>query len=98
MTAQRAVPRERDFDCANNRFKGRFRTVFWTSIIAATVGHFGAFAFWPELTAEDFSYVSDELVVFELPPEIEVPPPPKSIARPATPVIATTSVDEDNVN
>ena len=56
MTAQRAVPQEKDFDCANNRFKGRFRSIFWSAIIAATVGHFGAFAFWPELTAEDFSY------------------------------------------
>jgi len=30
-----------------------------------------------------------------LPPDIEIPPPPKAIARPATPVIASTNVDED---
>jgi protein TonB len=95
MTAQHAVPRYDDSDSANNRLKGRFRALFWSSIIVATTVHFGAFVYWPELTAEDFSVEVEELMVFELPPEIEVPPPPKAIARPATPVIATTEVNED---
>ncbi|GIS79785.1 MAG: hypothetical protein CM1200mP14_13510 [Gammaproteobacteria bacterium] len=53
-------------------------------MIAATVVHFSAFAFWPELTAADFSFESDEFEAIELPPEIEIPPPPQQIARPAT--------------
>lgn len=95
MTAQRATPQELDRDSRNARFKDRFRSLFWTSMIVATIAHFGAFAYWPELETEDFSFTSEELTAVELPPEIEVPPPPKAIARPATPVIATTQVNED---
>ena len=93
MAAQLAVPRYDDTDSANNRLKARFRPLFWSSIIVATTVHFGAFVYWPELTAEDFSVEVEELTVFELPPEIEVPPPPQAIARPATPIMATTEVD-----
>lgn len=95
MTAQLAVPRYDDGNSANNRLKARFRPLFWSSIIVATTVHFGAFVYWPELTAEDFSVEVEELTVFELPPEIEVPPPPQAIARPATPIIASTEVSED---
>ena len=76
-------------------FKDRFRAIFWSSMIVATLAHFAAFTFAPEMQSEDFSFTSDELTAVELPPEIEVPPPPKSIARPATPVIASTDVSED---
>lgn len=95
MTAQRAVPRYDDSGSANNRLKARFRPLFWSSIIVATTVHFGAFVYWPELTAKDFSVEVEELMVFELPPEVEVPPPPQAIARPATPIMATTEVSED---
>lgn len=95
MTAQRAVPRVQDVVCANDDFKGRFRTIFWGSMIFAVVGHFSVFAYWPEITAEDFTYTAEEITAVELPPEVEIPPPPRAVARPATPVIATTAVDED---
>lgn len=94
MTAE-AVPAEVMAETANDRLKRTFNSWFWGSMIAATVLHFGTFAFWPELTAEDFSFESEELEAIELPPEIEIPPPPQQIARPATPVIATTEIDED---
>jgi periplasmic protein TonB len=94
MTAE-AVPAEVMAETANDRLKRTFSSWFWGSMIAATVLHFGTFAFWPELTAEDFSFESEELEAIELPPEIEIPPPPQQIARPATPVIATTEIDED---
>jgi protein TonB len=64
-------------------------------MILATVAHFCVFAFWPEMTAEDVSFTADELEAIELPPEIEIPPPPEAIARPATPVIAAAEIDED---
>lgn len=95
MTAQRATPQDLDADSRNERFKSRFRSVFWSSMIIATMAHFAAFAYWPDLVAEDFAVTTVELTAIELPPEIEVPPPPKAIARPATPVIATTNVSED---
>ncbi len=80
---------------ANDRFKRSFGTWFWGSMIVATAAHFAVFAFWPEMTAEDVSVISEQLEAIELPPEIEIPPPPEAIARPATPVIATADIDED---
>lgn len=97
MNAQ-AVPAEggvASIETENDRFKRSFSSWFWGSMIAATVVHFMAFQFWPTLQAEDASFTSEELETIELPPEIEIPPPPERIARPATPVIATASVDED---
>ena len=95
MTAE-AVPAFDAFaETANERLKRTFSSWFWGSMIAATMLHFGTFAFWPEMTTEDFSISSEELEAIELPPEIEIPPPPQQIARPATPVMATAEIDED---
>lgn len=80
---------------ANDRFKRSFGTWFWGSMILATVAHFCVFNFWPEMTAEDVSFTAAELEAIELPPEIEIPPPPEAIARPATPVIASADISED---
>lgn len=95
MSAAEAVPSFEAAQTANDRLKGSFNSWFWGSMIVATLIHFGAFAFWPELTAEDISIESVELEAIELPPEIEIPPPPQAIARPATPVIAEAAIDED---
>lgn len=94
MTAE-AVPTPILAETANEKLKRTFSSWFWGSMIAATLVHFGTFAFWPELTAEDFSFTSEELEAIELPPEIEIPPPPQQIARPATPVMAAADIDED---
>jgi len=80
---------------ANDRFKRSFGGWFWGSMIVATVFHFCLFAFWPQMTAEDVSFDTAELEAIELPPEIEIPPPPQQIARPATPVIAAADISED---
>jgi len=96
MSAAEAVPAlEILEETANERLKRMFGSWFWGSMIAATMVHFGAFAFWPELTTEDMSFTSEELEAIELPPEIEIPPPPQQISRPATPVIAAADIDED---
>jgi protein TonB len=96
MSAAEAVPAlEILEETANERLKRTFSSWFWGSMIIATVAHFGAFAFWPELTTEDVSFTTDELETIDLPPEIEIPPPPQQIARPATPVMAAADIDED---
>jgi len=96
MSAAEAVPAlEILEETANERLKRTFGSWFWGSMIAATMLHFGAFAFWPELTTTDMSFTSEELEAIELPPEIEIPPPPQQISRPATPVIAAADIDED---
>jgi protein TonB len=95
MTAARAIPATEPPTSANDRFKSRFKSLFWSSIMLATLAHFGAFMYWPELTTADVSFTAAELTSIELPPEIEIPLPPAQIARPATPVIAATELDED---
>ena len=50
MSAAEAVPAlEILEETANERLKRTFGSWFWASMIAATVVHFGAFAFWPSL-------------------------------------------------
>ena len=80
---------------ANDRFKEGFGNWFWGSLAVAVVIHFVLFAFWPSLTADDVAFSTEELEAIELPPEVEIPPPPEQIARPATPVISDVTVDED---
>ena len=80
---------------ANDHFKRSFGTWLSSSMILATIAHFAVFAMWPELQAEDFTYEAPSLEQIDLPPEIDIPPPPERIARPATPVIATADISED---
>ena len=84
-----------DLLTANERFKRSFGTWFWGSMVLATFLHFCMFYFWPEMTAADVSFSAEEIIAIELPPEIEIPPPPEAIARPATPVMASADIDED---
>ena len=79
---------------ANDRFKGSFESWLWGSMITATVFHFMLFQLWPTQTAGDVSFTAAELELIEVLPEIEIPPPPEAISRPATPVEAT-DVDLD---
>lgn len=97
MSAAEAVPGNLEVleETANERLKRTFDSWFWGSMIVATLLHFGAFSLAPEMTAEDFSFTSEELEAIVMPPEIEIPPPPQAISRPATPVIAEANIDED---
>ena len=80
---------------ANDDFKRSFSSWFWGSITAATVIHFLVFAFMPAMQAEDVSMTNDPMETIEIPDEIEIPPPPEAIARPATPIITDTPIEED---
>ncbi|MEX2528341.1 MAG: energy transducer TonB [Gemmatimonadota bacterium] len=82
-------------ETANDRFKRSFNNWFWGSMVAATMLHFVVIFFWPTMTAADVSISSEEMSAIELPPEIEIPPPPQAIQRPATPVITDAVLDED---
>ena len=79
---------------ANDRLKASFRSWFWTSMILATVVHFAIFALWPELRAAELAVGGPGLTAIDLPPEIEIPPEPARLARPAAPVVAQTIIDD----
>lgn len=80
---------------ANDRFKTRCLRCYWGGLIMATVAHFALFTFFPMLSAADVSYGVTEFAAIELPPEVEVPPPPEAIQRPAVPLVAQTDLEED---
>ncbi|MDE2782604.1 MAG: TonB family protein [Gemmatimonadota bacterium] len=82
-------------ETANDRFKSSFSTWFWGSMITATVLHFVFFAFLDFGEPDDVSFSMEEIEMIDIPPEVEIPPPPEAIARPATPVVATATIDED---
>jgi protein TonB len=64
-------------------------------VIAAVLAHGALFAFFPEMNAADLDFAGEEATVVELPPEVEIPPPPEQISRPATPRVAEAALDED---
>ena len=84
-----------EFQTANDRFKSSFGAWLWGSILAATGLHFAVLAFFPSLSVEDVSFEMLEIEVIDVPPRIELPPPPEEIQRPAQPVIAEIDVDPD---
>jgi periplasmic protein TonB len=74
---------------ANDRLKGSFNNWFWGSLAAAALIHFLLIAFMPTAAPEDWGVVSREMEALEIPPQVEIPPPPQDIPRPAVPVIST---------
>ncbi|MGK7312741.1 MAG: energy transducer TonB [Candidatus Longimicrobiales bacterium M2_2A_002] len=82
-------------ETANDRFKRGFNSWFWMALIIATGLHAGMFLVSPDFLTQDVSFGAEELESVDIPDEIEIPPPPEAISRPATPVIAEASVDED---
>ena len=79
----------------NDRFKQSFSNWFWGGLAAAAVIHFAAFALWPEMELADVTFTTEEIISIDIPPEVDIPPPPERIARPATPVVSSAAIDED---
>ncbi|MBW3552037.1 MAG: TonB family protein [Gemmatimonadetes bacterium] len=82
-------------ETANDRFKRGFGDWFWGALILATLLHAGLFLVSPTFGTEDYSFGNEEIESIELPDEIQIPPPPEAIQRPATPVIAEANIEED---
>lgn len=82
-------------ETANDRFKRGFGDWFWGALILATLLHAAIFLISPTFGTEDYSFATDEIESIELPDEIQIPPPPEAIQRPATPVIAEANIEED---
>ncbi|MFQ5679676.1 MAG: energy transducer TonB [Gemmatimonadota bacterium] len=80
---------------ANDAFKREYANWQYGGVIAAVLLHFGLFVLVKPFQAADLGIVNDEIDVVELPPEVEIPPPPQQISRPATPKVASVELDED---
>jgi periplasmic protein TonB len=82
-------------ETANDRFKKGFADWFWVSLILATLLHAALFFALPRFGVDEWAFAATELETIDLPDQIEIPPPPEAIQRPATPVIAEATIDED---
>ena len=80
---------------ANERFKRKSSDWMAVGVIAAALAHGALFAFFPEMNAANLDFSGEEAMVVDLPPEVEIPPPPEQISRPATPRVAAAALDED---
>ena len=82
-------------ETANDAFKRNASDWLAYGLIGAVAVHFALFAFFPKLQAADLSGAGDALETIELPPEVQIPPPPEQISRPATPKVAAADITED---
>jgi protein TonB len=89
MSTEKELPLE----AANDRIKRDFPAWFWSSVIAASVFHVAVIGLAPTLQADDVGFSMDSMMAIEMPPEVEIPPPPEAIHRPANPVVSQTQID-----
>jgi periplasmic protein TonB len=82
-------------DTANDRFKRGFGDWFWYSIAGAALFHVALFALFPTMSAAVDERMVSEMEAIDIPDNIEIPPPPEQIARPATPVVSAADISED---
>ena len=81
-------------ESANDRLKRSWNDRLWGSTIIAVAVHFAVFQAWPEMTAAEMSLEVSEIETIDI-PDVELPPAPEEISRPAAPVIADTDVSPD---
>lgn len=81
---------------ANEQFKGNYSRWFAGGLIVAVLAHVALFQLFPDMRAADVSTTAEPTETLNLPPQIEVPPPPERISRPATPKVSA-DVDADDI-
>lgn len=82
---------------ANDRLKHGFGESFWKSLVLAALLHLLVLALWPQMGTTDVSFSSEEMQQLEVMPEVEIPPPPEDIARPAIPILSMDVTLSDDI-
>jgi len=80
---------------AQREFKARYEKFVRIAFLGALLVHVVAFVVWPEYIPTAYELREKEMKVIELPPEINIPPPPQEIQRPQIPMEADPSEDVD---
>ncbi len=93
--AREAKKTRLQFEAAIDRFRREYQSLTAVGILIATGVHFGLFAFNPQMSIIAMESGGEEIVVMTLPPEVRIPPPPQSIARPATPRVSAAEVADE---
>ncbi len=79
---------------ANTKFKAGYYRTLRNALLWAILLHIAAFVLSPEFTFKPYKLKEETFEVVDLPPQINIPPPPKEIALPQVPVEAAAG-DED---
>ncbi len=95
---------------ANAELKSKYNKYLEIGFLFAILLHAVAFAFWPEYVPSVYKLREERIEVVDIPPEIEIPPPPEEIVRPEVAVeveasdeaseeetIAPTFLDAENL-
>jgi protein TonB len=82
---------------ANTQFKAGYNRTLRNALIWAILIHAAAFVLSPEFTFKPYKLTEETFEVVELPPQIDIPPPPKEIALPQVPVEVAEG-DEDTTD
>ncbi len=67
---------------AQAELKAKYTKYLETGFLLAIIFHAVAFAFWPEYVPSVYKLREEKFEVIEVPPQIEIPPPPQEIERP----------------
>ncbi|MEJ2370228.1 MAG: hypothetical protein P8Y07_05200 [Gemmatimonadales bacterium] len=79
---------------AHERFKLDAASRYTAALSLAVLIHAGALAFLPGLDAPDLRSRASALLALDLPPYLQIPPPPEAITKPARPVVTAVEIDE----
>lgn len=80
---------------ASDARKDGYRSTLALGILLSVAIHAAAVQLAPAFHVAGVDVASSGLEALELPPEVNVPPPPEQIARPATPTVAEARVSEE---
>ena len=81
-------------ETANDRFKQGSAWRTSRAMVVAVAMHFMLFGLWPQMSAGTITRTADDLMLIP-PPDVDIPPPPDQLARPAAPVIGDFTIDDD---
>jgi protein TonB len=95
MTGSMSRTEGRLHDDAYKRFDRRLSDWIAIGVIISVALHYAFFTLFPSLRAAEISGGGEGITAIQLPPTVEVPPPPVHIVRPATPRVGAAEVAED---
>lgn len=82
-------------DTAYRRFQRAHRSYLALGFLVSVALHLVLFLLVPQFHAGDLEASGSGMTAIDLPPQVEIPPPPERIARPATPTVAEAEVSEE---
>lgn len=95
MARSRPAPSPSRPESANEQWKRRWDDRLWGSLMAAVLIHGLVILAWPDLSVADWSSPPVEALTTLEVPEVDIPPEPEAIRRPATPVVSETPIADD---